>query len=327
MNVINSRHAAGQKMTNRPKIGISACLLGSAVRFDGGHRRDPFLTNVLGPFVEWFPICPEVEVGMTIPRESVRLIDGAGIHMVAERSGKDWTDQMNGFAHARASALAPVGLAGYIFKKNSPSCGLERVRIYNSKGMPSRQGRGLFAAVLLDRFPQMPAEEEGRLQDPTLRENFIERIFAYHRWQTFRKSTSARALIEFHTQHKFLLLAHSDRHYRRLGRIVAATADRSVGESVEAYGAEFMDALAVHATAKKHSNVLQHMLGYFSKELSTDERKEVSDLIEDFRRQLVPLIAPITLMRHYVKKYDVSYLQDQIYLEPSPKELMLRNHV
>jgi uncharacterized protein YbgA (DUF1722 family) len=265
---------------------------------------------------------------MTIPREPVRLIASrAGTHMIAERSGKDWTDEMNDFARARTSDLAAMDLSGYIFKKNSPTCGFERVRIYNSKGVPTRQGRGLFAAAVIDRFPLMPVEEEGRLQDPVLRENFIERVFAYHRWQTLKKSKSVRALIRFHTQHKFLLLAHSERHYRRLGRMVAAAADSSLVESLEIYGAEFMKALAVHANAKKHSNVLEHMLGYFSKELSNDERREVTDLIGDFRHRLVPLIAPITLMRHYVKKYNVAYLQCQIYLDPSPKELMLRNHV
>lgn len=319
---------ARQNLTKRPKLGISACLLGNAVRFDGGHKRDSFLTDTLSQFIEWIPVCPEVEVGMTIPREPVRLINSrAGAHMIAERSGKDWTHEMNKFARTCARSLATLDLSGYIFKKNSPSCGIQRVRIYNSKGMPTRQGRGLFAAAVVDRFPLMPAEEEGRLQDPVLRENFIERVFAYHRWQALTKSKSVRALIEFHTRHKFLLLAHSERHYRRLGRLVATATGASLAESFETYGRKFMEALAVHATAKKHSNVLAHMMGYFSKELSTDERKELTDLIGDFRRQLVPLIVPITLMRHYAKKYHVKYLHDQIYLEPSPKELMLRNHV
>jgi uncharacterized protein YbgA (DUF1722 family)/uncharacterized protein YbbK (DUF523 family) len=317
-----------QDLTNRPKLGISACLLGNAVRFDGGHKRDRFLTDTLGQFIEWIPICPEVEVGMTVPREPVRLIARrAGTQMIAERSGKDWTDEMLKFALIRARNLATADLSGYIFKKNSPSCGIQRVRIYNSKGVPSREGRGLFATAVIDRFPLMPAEEEGRLNDPVLRENFIERVFAYHRWQALTKRKSVRTLIEFHTHHKFLLLAHSERYYRRLGRLVAAATGSSLAESFETYGRKFMEALAIHASAKKHSNVLGHMMGYFSKELSNDERTEVTDLIEDFRRQLVPLIVPITLMRHYVKKYRVEYLQNQIYLEPSPKELMLRNHV
>ena len=265
---------------------------------------------------------------MTVPREPVRLIASrVGIQMIAERSGKDWTDEMNKFARTRARNLATVDLSGYVFKKNSPSCGIQRVRIYNSNGVPRRQGRGLFAAAVIDRFPLLPAEEEGRLNDPVLRENFIERVFAFHRWQALTKRKSVRALIEFHTHHKFLLLAHSERHYRRLGRLVAAAAGSALAESYETYGREFMEALAVHATAKKHSNVLEHMMGYFSKELSNGERRELPDLIGDFRRQLVPLIVPLTLMRHYVKKYHVKYLQNQIYLVPSPKELMLRNHV
>ena len=247
--------------------------------------------------------------------------------MIAECSGKEWTDEMLKFAVISARNLATADLSGYIFKKNSPGCGIQRVRIYNSKGVPGREGRGLFATAVIDRFPLMPAEEEGRLNDPVLRENFIERVFAYHRWQALTKRKSVRTLIEFHTHHKFLLLAHSERYYRRLGRLVAAATGSSLAESFETYGREFMEALAVHASAKKHSNVLEHMMGYFSKELSNDERTEVTDLIEDFRRQLVPLIVPITLMRHYVKKYRVEYLQNQIYLEPSPKELMLRNHV
>ena len=265
---------------------------------------------------------------MTVPREPVRLVgDLVRPRMLGERSGKDWTDAMHAFARKRADQLECLDLSGYIFKKNSPSCGYERVRIYNLKGVPTRQGRGLFAATVIDRLPLMPPEEEGRLNDPVLRENFIERVFAFHRWQALAKSKSARTLIEFHTHHKFLLLAHSERHYRRLGRLVAAATGSTLAEPFETYGREFMEALAVHATAKKHGNVLEHMIGYFSKELSNDERKEVTDLIEDFRRQLVPLIAPITLVRHYVKKYDVAYLQRQIYLDPSPKELMLRNHV
>lgn len=239
--------------------------------------------------------------------------------MIAERSGKNWTDEMVKFARTRARNLATADLSGYIFKKNSPTCGIQRVRIYNSKGVPSREGRGLFAAAVIDRFPLMPAEEEGRLNDPVLRENFIERVFAFHRWRALPESKSARTLIEFHTHHKFLLLAHSERHYRRLGRLVAAATGSTLAESFETYGREFMEALAVHATAKKHSNVLEHMMGYFSKELSNDERRELPDLIGDFRRQLVPLSVPITLMRHYVKKYRVKYLQNQIYFRAKSK--------
>jgi uncharacterized protein YbgA (DUF1722 family)/uncharacterized protein YbbK (DUF523 family) len=313
----------------KPKVGISACLLGQKVRYDGGHKRDLFLTELFGKFVEWIPICPEIEVGMGVPRETVRLV-GKLSHprMIAEKSGTDWTEAMNRFAAKRLGDIAEKHLSGYVFKKNSPSCGMERVKVYNSKGMAERQGRGLFAAALMSQWPLLPVEEEGRLNDLKLRENFIERVFAYHRWlQACLERKSPGALVRFHTSHKYLLLAHSQRHYRQLGRLVAEVKQRSLAATYEDYGRVFMEALTVIATEKTHANVLDHMMGYFSKHLSAPERQELVQLIGDFRRQLIPLIVPITLMRHYTKKYQVEYLQGQLYLEPSPKELMLRNHV
>ena len=313
----------------RPRLGISACLLGQKVRYDGGHKEDPFLRETFGRFVEWVPVCPEIEVGMGVPRESVRLV-GAPVDpkLVAERSGKDWTGAMKRFAAVRLNELAELNLSGYVFKKNSPSCGLERVRVYDGKNMPARRGRGIFAAAVTSRFPLLPVEEEGRLNDPSLRENFIERVFAYHRWQAaLAGAKSARALVEFHTRHKFLLLAHSERHYRRLGRLVANLQNLSLRANYEEYGQVFMEALAVAASVKKHANVLDHLTGYFSDQLSAAERRELVELIRDYRSQLVPLVVPVTLVRHYVEKYDVAYLSNQVYLTPSPKELMLRNHV
>jgi len=315
--------------SGKAKLGISACLLGQKVRYDGGHKQDYFLTETFGRYVEWVPVCPELEVGMGVPRESVRLVGTTDEpKMIAERSGKDWTAEMNSYADKRVKSLKALELAGYVFKKNSPSCGMERLRLYNAKGVSSRDGRGLFASAVMKELPLLPVEEEGRLNDPVLRENFIEKVFAYHRWQEFTKGRkSVRALIAFHTNHKLLVLAHSDPHYRRLGRMVAEAKKLAIGVVYEQYGRILMEALAVHATAKKHCNVLEHMIGYFSRQLSADERKEIVDLVVDFRRQLIPLIVPLTLVRHYVNKYHVAYLQEQIYLEPSPKELMLRNHV
>jgi uncharacterized protein YbgA (DUF1722 family)/uncharacterized protein YbbK (DUF523 family) len=320
---------SGNFFSAKAKLGISACLLGQKVRYDGGHKKDYFLTETFGRYVEWVPVCPELEVGMGVPRESVRLVGGRDeAKMIAERSGNDWTAQMNSFAAKRAKSLKALDLSGYIFKKDSPSCGVERVRLYNSKGIPNREGRGLYAGAVMRELPLLPVEEEGRLNDPGLRENFIERVFAYHRWQQLTvERKSVRSLIGFHTCHKFLILAHSEPHYRRLGRIVADAEKSPIGEAYELYGRLFMAALAVHATPKKHSNVLEHMVGYFSGQLSAEERRELVELIGDFRRQLVPLIVPLTLIRHYVKKYQVAYLKTQVYLEPSPKELMLRNHV
>jgi len=315
--------------SGKPKLGISACLLGQRVRYDGGHKREHYLTDLFGKFVQWIPICPEVEVGMGVPRETVRLV-GTPTHprMIAEKSGTDWTQAMNRFATQRVSEIAGKDLSGYVFKKNSPSCGMERVRVYNSKGVPDRQGRGLFAVALINRSPLLPVEEEGRLSDLKLRENFIERVFAYHRWlQVTSSKKSPGALVRFHTSHKYLLLAHSQRHYRQLGRLVATAKQRSMAAVYDDYVRVFMAALSVHATEKTHANVLDHMMGYFSQQLSAPERQELAQLIGDFRRRLIPLIVPITLMRHYVKKYQVEYLQGQLYLEPNPKELMLRNHV
>jgi len=313
----------------KPRLGISACLLGEKVRYDGGDKRDCFLTETFGRHVEWVAVCPEVEIGMGIPREAVRLVgDPAKPRMMAERSGKDWTPQFNAFAAKRVPALTALDLAGYIFKKDSPSCGMERVRVYSAKGVPTRQGRGLFAATVMMELPLLPVEEEGRLNDPALRENFIERVFAYHRWQRLaRRRRPIASLVDFHTRHKFLLFAHSERHYRKLGRIVAEVKHSPIATAYEKYGQLFMGGLAIHATVKKHCNVLHHMMGYFSKELSHAEREELIGHILDFRRNLVPLIVPLTLVRHYVNKYGVGYLQGQVYLQPSPKELLLLNHV
>jgi uncharacterized protein YbgA (DUF1722 family)/uncharacterized protein YbbK (DUF523 family) len=313
----------------KPRLGISACLLGEKVRYDGGDKRDCFLTETFGRHVEWVPVCPEVEIGMGIPREAVRLVgDPPKPRMIAERSGKDWTAQFNPFAAKRVQALTALDLAGYIFKKNSPSCGMERVRVYNSKGVPTRQGRGLFAAAVMRELPLLPVEEEGRLNDPALRENFIERVFAYYRWQRLRRRRrSISSLVDFHTRYKFLLLAHSERHYRKLGRIVAEVKPSPITKAYEEYGQLFMEALAIHATVRKHCNVLNHMMGYFSKELSHAEREELIGHILDFRRNLVPLIVPLTLVRHYVNKYGVGYLLGQVYLQPSPKELLLLKYV
>jgi uncharacterized protein YbgA (DUF1722 family) len=266
---------------------------------------------------------------MGVPRESVRLVGGAGNpSMIAERSGKDWTARMQRFGAGRAAQLKRLGLSGYVFKKDSPSCGMERVRVYAQKGGVTRSGRGLFAAAVISELPLMPVEEEGRLNDPALRENFIERVFAYRRWQEIAAlAKSLPALVDFHTAHKFQLLAHSEAHYRHLGRLVASAKQMPIARAYQDYGAGLMEALRVPASAKKHANVLDHMMGYFSKELSPDERQELIGVIRDLRRQIIPLIVPVTLIRHYVKKYAVTYLLAQVYLDPSPKELMLRNHV
>jgi uncharacterized protein YbgA (DUF1722 family)/uncharacterized protein YbbK (DUF523 family) len=311
------------------RLGISACLLGRKVRYDGQHKRDAFLVDVLGPFVEWVPVCPEEELGLGVPREPIRLVGNpAAPRLVAERSGKDHTEAMHGFAQARVSELEGLDLSGYVTKKDSPSCGMERVRVHAARGGPPRRdGVGAFAAVLLARLPLLPVEEEGRLHDPLLRESFVERIFAHARWKdAVRRGMRRGDLVAFHTAHKLALMAHSPAAYRTLGALVGGVARGPIGRTVEAYGRGFMAALAIPATRGRHANVLQHMLGYFREVLPAADRTELADLVADYARGHVPLVVPLTLLRHHVRRHGVAYLAGQTYLDPDPKELMLRNH-
>jgi uncharacterized protein YbbK (DUF523 family)/uncharacterized protein YbgA (DUF1722 family) len=268
-------------------------LLGEQVRFDGGHKRSDFLTDTLGTFVEFVPVCPELEIGLGVPRESIRLVrdasDAGSIRLVGNKTGVDHTYKMNAYAERRTAALGREELCGYVLKKDSPSCGMERVRIYDPSGMPTRNGVGLYAATLMRRFPSLPVEEEGRLNDPHLRENFVERVFAYRRLRSFFSPRwTLGGLVQFHTVHKLVLMAHSPKVYAELGRFVANAKQMSREKIREDYELAFMDALKKLATTARHTNVLHHMRGYLS---------------------------------------DLSYLRGQVYLEPHPKELMLRNHV
>jgi uncharacterized protein YbgA (DUF1722 family)/uncharacterized protein YbbK (DUF523 family) len=311
-------------------LGISRCLLGEAVRFDGGHKRDQFLTEVLGRYVEWVPICPEVEAGLGTPREAMRLVgDPASPRLITIKSGIDHTDALEHMSADRLEALTGFDLSGYVFKKDSPSCGMERVRIYNRDGMPSRRGIGIFAQAFMKRFPLIPIEEEGRLCDPSLRENFIERVFSYRRYQDLllKDSAARQAVVWFHTIHKYLLLSHSELHYQRLGRLVGQAHRYRPRDLAVKYGELFMNALAVKTTVRKHVNVLQHILGFFKDRLEAREKRELLEAIEDYHQGLTPLVVPLTLIRHYVTRFDVGYIREQVYLNPHPKELMLRNRV
>ncbi len=310
----------------RIRVGISSCLLGRRVRFDGGHKEDRFITQTLGKYFEWVPVCPEVELGLGTPRETIRLERiGAETRLVAPKSGRDLTESMRAFTKARVESLAAEDISAYILKSDSPSCGMERVRIYAPGGMPARSGRGFFAEALLERFPNMPVEEEGRLNDPRLRENWVERVFAYRRLQQLWRSTwTVRALIEFHTAHKLTLLAHDPQAYQSLGRLAARAAGLPRERVRAQYETEFMRALKVTATRGRHANVLQHMAGYFKKDLDGESRSELQGCIEDYRRSIVPLLVPLTLIKHYVRTLNVTYLQGQVYLSPHPKELALR---
>jgi len=314
---------------NEIRVGISACLLGDAVRYDGGHKRDRFLVGTVAEFVTFVPVCPEVDIGMSIPREPIRLNrHGDEIRLEGTQSGTDYTERMLRYSEERVAQLEAFGLSGYILKKDSPSCGMERVRLYDDSGVPARTGRGLFAEVLLARRPLLPVEEEGRLHDPGLRENFFERVFAYRRLTNLLSDDwDVGDLVAFHSREKMLLLAHDPEAYGRLGRLVA-DARKSDREEVAAdYRRDFMDALGRLASRGRHRNVLEHMAGYFKEVLDSDEKREMEQVVVDFYSGLVPLVVPLTLFKHYVRRHDVEYLADQTYLQPHPKELMLRNHV
>jgi uncharacterized protein YbgA (DUF1722 family)/uncharacterized protein YbbK (DUF523 family) len=300
------------------RIGISACLLGQEVRFDGGHKKNPFLTEILAPHVEWVPVCPEVELGMGTPREALRLVrDKRRIRMVTTRSLIDHTDAMNAWARRRVAALTRADLDGYVLKKDSPSCGMERVKVYGNDGPGVRDGRGLFADALICRLPMLPVEEEGRLLDLRLRENFIERVFAYRRLkELFASKWSIGTLIRFHTVHKMSLLAHSTTAYQELGRLVADGAQLSKSELRTRYEKLFMTTLSIPATTRRHTNVLTHMAGHLKDKLDAASRQELAAAIEAYRQGLVPLVAPLTLISHHVRVHEVDYLTGQVYLQP-----------
>lgn len=313
----------------RPRLGISTCLLGENVRWDGGHRLDRFLTDTLGRFVQYVPVCPEVECGFPVPREPFHL-EGDPDHprLVTSREGVDHTERMERWARERVRELERENLCGFIFKSGSPSSGMERVKVRNEKGMPVRKGRGVFARIFMEHFPFLPVEDDARLYDPRLRENFIERVFTLRRWrEMLREKRNLGGLVEFHTRHKMLILSHNPRIYREMGKLVAGSKGYPLSEVLGSYQDSLMKALGYRTTGKKNANVLQHAMGYFKRVLTADEKKELLEVIDSYREGWVPLIVPVTLINHYVRKYDQIYLRDQYYLNPHPLELRLRNHV
>ncbi len=316
-------------MDDKIKIGVSTCLLGENVRYDGGHKRDRYITDTLGRYLDFVPVCPEVECGLPIPREAMRLVGNPEApQLITIRSKEDLTDRMLAWSRKRLQALEAEELCGFIFKSGSPSSGMERVKVYDENGVPAKKGRGLFARAFMEHFPRVPVEEDGRLHDPNLRENFIERIFALKRWRdVLRNGRSVGRLVEFHTRNKLLCLAHSDRHYRAMGKLVAGGKSVPVDRLYADYEKLLMQALALRSTVRKNTNVLQHMMGYFKKDLTRDEKQELLEVIDEYRREMVPLIVPVTLLKHYVRKYDQDYLARQTYLNPHPLDLRLRNHV
>jgi uncharacterized protein YbgA (DUF1722 family)/uncharacterized protein YbbK (DUF523 family) len=325
-------HLARQKeafMETRIRLGISSCLLGNKVRFDGGHKLDRFITDTLGQYVEYLPVCPEVECGFGMPREPLHLVGSADLpRLVTVRTGQDCTERMLRWARIRVRELESENLCGFIFKSGSPSSGMERVKIYDEHGVPAKTGSGLFARAFMEHFPLLPVEEEGRLHDPKLRETFVETIFVLERWRKMLGEDRSRgALVDFHTRHKLLILSHSPKHFQKMGNLVAQPKAMRPDTLFSTYLELLLSALKLKSTVKKNVNVLQHMMGYFKKQLSPDEKQELLETIEAYHVGLVPIIVPMTLINHYVRKYDQPYLKGQYYLNPHPAELQLRNHV
>jgi len=312
----------------RIPVGISSCLLGQSVRYDGAHKRNAYLTDVLGSYFEYLPFCPEVAIGMGIPRPPIRLTgDPARPRAVAVHAENlDVTDKLLAYAHSVMTAGARI--SGYIFKSRSPSCGMERVKVHTGKAKPSGTSAGLYASVVMHALPLMPVEEEGRLNDPVLRESFVERVFVYDRWQQLRDDEiSPSKLIAFHTGHKFLLLSHSEIHYRRLGRLVADAGRRDMQSLSLEYITTLMEGLTRRATRRRHANVLQHIMGYLKKSIGPDDKVELAKLIDNYKQGSVPLIVAMKTIEHHLRHHADEYVGLRNYLNPHPAELGLRNHL
>jgi uncharacterized protein YbgA (DUF1722 family)/uncharacterized protein YbbK (DUF523 family) len=311
------------------KLGISACLMGENVRYDGGHQLDRFLTDTLGRYVKYVPVCPESECGLGIPRESMRLVGSPDSPRLLTRHTRvDHTNRMVRWAEKRVKELEKENLCGFIFKSNSPSSGMERVKVYDEKGTPIKKGVGVFARIFMEHFPLLPVEEDGRLHDPMLRENFIERIFVMKRWREIvGERWNVGHLVKFHSRNKLLILSHSEKYYRIMGRMIAGGKEIPIKKLYRDYEILLMEALKLKSTIRKNTNVLQHMVGYFKKQLSADEKQELLEIIQQYRAGYVPLVVPVTLINHYVRKYKQPYLTQQTFLNPHPIDLQLRNHV
>ena len=311
------------------KVGISSCLLGNQVRYNGGHQRDRFITDTLAKYCEFVPVCPEVECGLPVPRESMRLVGEVDTpRLVTTRSKIDKTDQMTNWMNRRLSALEKEDLVAFIFKTKSPSSGMRAVKVYAENGnVKSYAGQGIFARGFKERFPDIPVEDEGRLHDPGIRENFVETIFVLQRWRQSRQNGGAGALVDFHSRHKYTLMAHGPEKLREMGKIVALAGSGDLSALCDKYLALLLQAMGLKKTVKKNYNVLLHVGAYFKKDLEPYEKKELQDLSKQYYQSFVPLIVPLTLINHYARKYNKSYLLQQWYLNPHPVELGLLNHV
>jgi uncharacterized protein YbgA (DUF1722 family)/uncharacterized protein YbbK (DUF523 family) len=310
------------------KIGVSACLLGSKVRFDGGHKRSRFITDSLAEYFEFTAYCPEVAIGMGTPRQPIRLTgDAQSPEAVGVKTPElNVTQPLRTYGEKIAGGID--GLCGFIFKKDSPSCGMARVKVYNAKGMPERVGTGLFAREVMKANPLLPVEEEGRLNDADLRDNFITRVYVYARWKALiDKGLSKAGLISFHSGHKYLVMSHSNEMYRELGQMLSDLTQAPLTDIADRYIVKLMQALRLPATRKRHTNVLQHLLGYLKNNLDSAHRTDLSKTIDSYRRGEFPLVVPIRLLQHHFSMHPHPYINKQVYLAPHPQALLLRNNL
>lgn len=322
--MINNNEATSK---NKIAIGISSCLLGERVRFDSGHKNNTYITKTLSEYFEFQPFCPEVSIGLGIPREPIRLVsdkmDGEVRCIGTKNSALDVTVQLNECAENQLHWI--LGLSGYIFKKDSPSCGMERVKVYHNNN-PRRSGIGIYAAVILEKIPNLPTEEEGRLGDARLRENFIKRVFIYKRWQNLIKTQpSKNALVEFHARHKLIFMSHSQTQTRELGQLVGQIGNIETQEYCDQYISKATDIIRKPANSKNHTNVLKHIQGYLKRKLDAEDKQELEHTIEQYRLGYLPLIVPITILRHHFRKSPDAYIDQSYYMQPHPRELMLQN--
>jgi uncharacterized protein YbgA (DUF1722 family)/uncharacterized protein YbbK (DUF523 family) len=308
-------------------LGISSCLVGEKVRYDGSHKSYRYALNTLSAYFDFVPVCPEVGIGLGVPRPTIRIVStDEGLRARGVKDAKlDVTEPLSQYIEHAKPRLGDID--GYILKAKSPSCGMERVKVYSEKGHPVEQGSGFYAAALMNAYPLLPIEEEGRLNDAKIRENFLVRVFVHQRWRQLLKEPSPKVLVEFHRDHKYLLLSHSQAGYKRLGQIAASAGAGDLADILDQYGIELFSTLKRKASNKSHTNVLQHLLGYLKKDIGSEDKQEMLDIIDKYRLGQLPLIVPVTMLKHYFRKYPNEYILRQHYLQPHPFELMLRNQV
>jgi uncharacterized protein YbgA (DUF1722 family)/uncharacterized protein YbbK (DUF523 family) len=307
-------------------IGISSCLLGQNVRFDGGHKQDAYIIGTLGEYFDFHPFCPEMGIGLGAPRPTLHLVKiDDTIHCVGIKNS-DWdvTEPLRSYAEQQKNLHAD--LCGYILKKGSPSCGMERVKVYSSTNQPYGKGVGIYAEEMMRNNPLLPVEEEGRLGDPGLRENFIQRVYVLYRWKALLiDGLTANSLTRFHARHKLIIMSHED--YRDLGQLLAGVTKANIGQVAEQYIVQLMATLKKPAGRKNHVNVLQHIQGYLKKDLSADDKAELCEVIERYRNGYIPLIVPLTLLKHHFRKTPDPYIEESYYMSPYPQELQLINQL